>query len=494
MTEGGPVRGEQNADHQRFLAIPYAAPPTGPLRWRAPQPAAAWEGVRNALQPSPACLQAPGGTGAKRLSEDCLYLDIVAPSGAREAARPVMVWIHGGGFYGGSAGDYDARRLATQGDVVVVAVNYRLGPFGFIAFPGLEHSGEFGLLDQQAALRWIQRNIAAFGGDPGNITLFGESAGAMSISAHLVSPGAAGLFHKAILQSGSCLQQWPRGMISPGGDAFDQFLPVAEAMRRGQMAAESHGGGPTAVDELRGMPAQDVLKVFTTGRPTYGGEVLPEAPAAAWAAGRVHAMPLIWGSTRDEWRAVAGMFARETPFTDELYARFLDEAFGPQAAEVAAAYPARAHGGAAYAWGAVATDCAWTWPTLRSVRLASRQAPVFHYLFADPQAPNPAFPLAPGFKLGAAHATELASLFDLQGQPAAFSADQQSLAQTLIGYWSNFARTGDPGGPGLPDWPAFAGPEDRTALALAPGDEGIGPVDIWINHQAALWERLLAPR
>ena len=491
-TSAGLVRGEATATYRRFLAIPFAAPPVGDLRWRAPQPAAPWSGVRDARRSGPACLQPPGGSAAKTVTEDCLYLDVVAPVDAGpDKPRPVMVWVYGGGFTTGSASDYDARRLAVQGDVVVVTVNYRLGSMGFLGLPGLDGSGTFGLQDQQAGLRWVQRNIRAFGGDPHNVTLFGESAGAMSTCAQLVSPTSKGLFHKAIMQSGSCIQSWPKGMIWPTADAFHQFVPVDELASDGAAAAAKLGcSGADVLACLRKLPGDVALKGLPFSRPAYGGATLPEEPAKALAAGRFQAVPLIWGSTHDEWRSSSGIFAKTTPFTAELYRNILKGAYGDKAGEIEALYPLSANGTAEYAWAAASTDSVWSCATLASARLASRRTAVFQYQFDDQNAPNPAYPVPPGFKLGAAHATELMYLFDLSGNPAPFTPEQKALAHTMILYWSNFATTGHPGGPGAPDWRAFGGEADTTALSLAPGEGAIRPVDIGTNHHCGFWAKV----
>ena len=206
-------------------------------------------------------------------------------------------------------------RLAATVKVVVVTINYRLGAFGFLGLPGLADSGDFGLLDQQAALKWVRGNIAAFGGDPRNVTVFGESAGAMSVCAQLVSPGARGLFDKAILQSGSCLQRWRKGMIYPHAPGYEQFAPLAEVEQLSAETAGKLGCSEAVLDCLRKASAADLLKAWPYARPAYGGPALPSEPAKALAEGRFIAVPLIWGGTRDEWRAAAGVFSKQSAVT-----------------------------------------------------------------------------------------------------------------------------------------------------------------------------------
>ena len=228
--ESGLLRGVVSDTTVSFLGVPYAAPPVGSLRWAPPQPAPSWGGVRDATRPAGPAAQEPGEVPGGSTNEDCLHLNIVTPrTSGHGRARPVMVWLHGGGFSSGTANTYDPRRLVVEGDVIVVAVEFRLNIFGYFGYPGLEGSGTFGLQDQQAALRWVKRNINAFGGDPGNVTLFGESGGAIATCAQLTSPGSEGLFHKAILQSGATTTSWPRNAANLG--ALRLVLAPAEGRR-----------------------------------------------------------------------------------------------------------------------------------------------------------------------------------------------------------------------------------------------------------------------
>ncbi|HLG88492.1 MAG TPA: carboxylesterase family protein [Alphaproteobacteria bacterium] len=299
QTESGFVRGTVGPDYRLFLGIPYAAPPIGNLRWRPPQPAPGWGAARDATVPAAPCPQSDPRTGALIGSEDCLYLDITTPYGGHaDRPLPVMVWVHGGGFVSGSSAAYDGRNLATKGNVVVVTLNYRLGMLGFLAHLALDTespdglSGNFGLADQQAALRWIQRNIAAFGGDPLNITIFGDEAGANSICAQLVSPGAAGLFERAIVQNGNCVD----------------LLPVVDAAeKRGDALAQDLGcdDPKAAPDCLRGKSISDLLKVDSAQRkasdplvwgPVVGAAGLPLQPADGLANGTLPKISLMVGA------------------------------------------------------------------------------------------------------------------------------------------------------------------------------------------------------
>lgn len=247
-TAQGEVLGRADGGVLRYQGIPYAAPPVGELRWRAPRPPTPWAGVRPATSAGPRCAQRaaaadiPHATAAST-TEDCLTLDVTVPAGTSPTARlPVLVWVHGGGFAAGAGGDYDPRRLVTAGPLVVVTINYRLGVLGFLGLAGLPDSGSFGLLDQQQALRWVQRNAAVFGGDPGTVTLAGESAGADSVCSQLAAPGAAGLFQRAVLQSGGCGAANLIDVIRPGaGPAGDTWKPLPLVEETGAGVADQLG-------------------------------------------------------------------------------------------------------------------------------------------------------------------------------------------------------------------------------------------------------------
>ncbi|GGQ52574.1 carboxylesterase/lipase family protein [Couchioplanes azureus] len=471
-TDAGLVRGTLHDGYRTFHGIPYAAPPTGDLRWRPPQPVAPWPDVREADAPGPACKQnSPGHGGPRSGAEDCLYLNVTTPLG-KPHRRPVVVWLHGGSFQTGSGGMYDAHRLAVRGDVVVVTVNYRLGVFGFLGLPGLAGSGTFGLQDQQAALRWVRRNAAAFGGDPRNVTLAGQSAGGLSACAHLASPAAAGLFDRAVLQSGPCLTDWPAELSYPDVEAGSPFSPVADVRRAGaELAATLHCGADVAAC-LRAQPA-DALLQHTEGvgldaflNPAHGTALLPRHPADALRAGAFHRVPVLSGNTRDEHRGMIAFVEAGSPVTAERYAAVLKAAFGDRAGQVAAAYPVEAYASPAQAWAAVATDRIWACPTLAGNRLFARHTPTFAYEFAEGQGP-----------WGAYHGSELPYLFDVAPLPPPAGP---ALAEEMIDAWSRFAATGGAGWPRLR--PGAATPYVRT---LATGASG--GVDLAAEHRCGLW-------
>ncbi|AXB46536.1 carboxylesterase/lipase family protein [Amycolatopsis albispora] len=476
-TDAGAVRGTVTEQVRTFQGVPYAAPPVGELRWRPPQPVRPWPGVRHATAPGSVCPQeknpeAPQGS----TNEDCLYLNVTTPAGGAKR-KPVVVWTPGGGFFMGAGSNYGPERLATRGDAVVVTINYRLGIFGFYGRHGLPGSGTFGLQDQQAALRWVQRNIAAFGGDPGNVTLAGESAGGMSTCAQLTSPRSAGLFHRAIMQSGSCDFSWENASQYPNQKAGSYWVPRERIEADGDaMAAEL--GCPT-IDCLRARPAAELMGQFTrfTSSAT-GTPVLPRDPGQALRDGRFHRVPVLSGNNHDEARSYLVSFG---PIDAAKYQELLVNMAGPeQAARIAAEYPLSAYESPAHAWAAVTTDRIWSCTQLSAGRALAREVPVYAYEFADRHSP-----LAEGgpIPLGAAHGVELPYLFALGGIEFPLAPDQRRLSEQMIDYWTAFARDGDPNGPGRPRW------TPEQALSLAPSGQGdIRPVDLAAEHHCAFWQ------
>lgn len=488
----GPVRGRVFEDFSLFQGIPYAAPPTGELRWRAPQPVQPWTEVRDATKPGNPCPQtASAFANIQSSDEDCLYLDVTAPRTA--GTKPVMVWLHGGGGTNGSGSAFDASRLAVDEDVVVVTPNFRLGILGYFAFPGLEDGGCFGLQDQQAVLRWVRDNIAAFGGDPNNVTLFGESYGAFNIGAHLVAPGSAGLFHRAIIQSGFALMRPPANTFMPGQPGLSSmWMPLPELEHVGLQLADQLGWvlpkKGDLLQQLREVEVDELLQmssVFT--RPAFGGQVLPQAPDEALRNGQFHDVPVLLGSNRDEARLFVGLFyeAAGQPVTTERLAHLLEQAFGENAAAVAAEYSADSFDFASLEWAQILTDRAWALSTWELAEALSGRSEAFVYEFADRGAPH-ILPFPPGFPAGAYHSAELLYQFDL-GEPADLGEAQRKLARTMNSYWANFARTGDPNGEGLPEWAPFAS-GDPHVQQLAP--ERIERTDFAADHRLEFWREL----
>jgi para-nitrobenzyl esterase len=467
-TDSGRLRGDRVGGVTRFLGVPYAAPPVGELRWRPPQPAARWNGVRPATQFAPHCAQGASPFGQASASEDCLYLNVFTPQRTDRGLphlAPVMVWIHGGALVVGESDDYDPARLVAQG-VVVVTINYRLGALGFLAHPALSAestngaSGNFGLLDQQAALRWVQRNVRQFGGDPGNVTIFGESAGGLSVHSQLVSPLAAGLFHRAIVQSGSYqLTQQTLSTAQAGGSAF----------------ATQAGCADQSLACLRGLPVATVLanQGGATTSPTVDGFVLTRSVGEAIRTGNFNHVPVVEGTTRDEWRLFVAQteVATHTPLTAAGYIPAIAATLRvsiPVATALAAAYPLNSFSSPSVALGAIGTDAIFACNTRTVAGLLAPQVPTFQYEFNDPDAPMLFLPPV-SFPTGAYHASEIQYVFNLTTPfpPPAPSAGQVRLAQTMVSYWTRFARAGDPNSAEAPSWPRYDA--DQRFQSLVPG-------------------------
>ncbi|MFD9406382.1 carboxylesterase/lipase family protein [Streptomyces sp. NPDC059989] len=492
-TDAGRVRGRAHGAYSTFEGVPYAAPPVGARRWRLPEPAPRWKGVREAGAPGAHCVQLPAiGPGGPSGSEDCLHLNVTAPSGGvgRSGARPVMVWFHGGGFVNGWGDQYRPERLAVEGDAVVVTVNYRLGVFGLFGHPELGGAPDFALADQQAALRWVRANAGRFGADPHDVTVFGESAGALSVCAHLTSPASAGLFRRAIVQSGSCSTTMPPRSLLPGRGAYEPFAPESRTVAEGVAAAARLGCGDTAgvLDCLRRLDAGTLATpelTQTFSAVSYGNALLPLEPRRALEAGRFHRVPVMQGTTRDEMRIFVGQTLAQEPIGDgAAYRARLERSFGADTARaVEAAYPVSRYPTPAAAWAAVLSDASFTCPTLRDSGALARHVPTYDYLFSDGDAPNfTGLPPVPGLPYGASHGFELPYLFTL----APLTDPQRGLADRMIGYWTRFARTGVPGAAGAPDWPRYGAP--GSVLSLAPGPDGIRTLDARAAHHCALWD------
>jgi para-nitrobenzyl esterase len=496
-TDTGKVRGQVHGDHRLFQGIPYAAPPQGELRWQPPQPPKSWDGVHDATKPGSPCPQLTtpyGGEGST--NEDCLFLNVTTPRAEKsDDPKPVMVWIHGDGAIG--SGDiFDARRLAARGDVVVVTLNYRMGVFGAFGHPELPDSGTLGLQDQRAALEWVQRNAAAFGGDASNVTLFGVSFGATAIAGHLISSRSQGLFQKAIMHSGFSVMDSPAGAMYPFLGALEWFGWKSDAQVRetgAAVAAELGCADPeTALDCLRDKPVKElldypsVMNLFQSY--AYGSKDLPEVPQDAMAAGDFPDIPIMAGSTRDEHRTLTAI--REMsgyPMTETEYRPALHQAFGEHAEQVAQQYPLSDYDNAALAFSSVMTDRMWSKATFRQNTLLSQRSPLYFFEFAD-RTPPEEFPFPEGIPSGAYHNSDISYLFPTPEFTDKMSPEQRRLSDDMIDYWSSFSRTGDPAAEGGPAWDRFN--DTGHVQALAPGGDGIGGVDYVTEHNLEFWNSL----
>ena len=485
-TANGAVRGLANGAVNEFLGIPYAAPPVGALRWRPPQPAASWSGVRDATQFAPHCPQPASPFGQASMSEDCLFLNVFTPSHQNAGSyRPVMVWIHGGALVTGESNDYAPAKLVDDG-VTVVTINYRLGALGFLAHPALAdangQSGDYGLMDQQAALRWVQRNIASFGGNPNHVTIFGESAGGLSTLSQVASPQARGLFQKAIVESGSY-------------NLTQASLSSAEAAGAG--FATNAGCASQTAACLRSLPVSTILANENTAgyTPNINAEVLPETLKTAFATGNFNRVPIVNGTNRDEWRLfVALSELAGSPVTASNYQSMISSTLGVSPAVatiIAAKYPLSAFPSPSVALGAVGTDAIFACPALTIDQSVSHFVPTFAYEFNDENAPENFLPPV-SFPYGAAHASEIQYLMDLPTAafPGTLSVPQQQLATIMKGYWTNFAKRGFPSSFGTPFWPLFNNLTQKMQ-SLAPPTPQTG-TNFANTHNCAFWTALEA--
>lgn len=441
-----------------FLGIPYGAPPVGNKRWTAPEPAAPWQGVRSAAHFGDRCIQTHPWpdmlfqSGAE--SEDCLSLSVWTPAKPGEHL-PVMVWIHGGGFFSGASDEqrHDGSALASKG-VVLVAINYRLGVMGFFAHPELtaesprHASGNYGLLDQIAALRWVHDNIAAFGGDPNNVTIFGESAGSFAVSELMASPLAKGLFHKAIGESGGAFRQ--------GGLAV-QTLAAAE--QHGKDLATAVGAGSLAA--LRAVPPDKLIAAQgnSTFAPILDGYALPDDPRDVFTAGRQAKVPLLAG-----WNSAE---IKLPPTTVAAFAQQLAQAFPQDLDSARVLYPAHDDREARLSAIALASDNfiafgTWKWIELHAT---TGGVPVYRYLFDQPMPTDSGPP--PLDDPGAAHAMDIEYVFEtLESRHLAWRDVDHKVADFTATLWTNFAKRGDPNGPGVPQWPAWNAPGEKRLMRI----------------------------
>jgi len=490
VTQSGRLQGVVSTEMIEYLGIPYAAPPVGTLRWMPPQAFGRWKGVFQATQFGNTCPQINGG------DENCLFLNVYTPhakNSAKPTRLPVMVWIHGGGLTNGAGSDFDPTPLVEGGDVIVVTINYRLGMLGFFAQQALDTeghlAGNYGFMDQQFALRWVKRNIAAFGGDPRRVTIFGKSAGGLSIYSQLASPLAAGLFQRAIAQSGAYAGFAP--------DYRVQILPIATVETTGNPLVESGAALADAVgcpDQIAAcLRAVDPGTLVMTPKaifPTIDGRLLTQTPGDAFTGGNFNRVPVITGNNHDEYRYfVATNFP--LPVTNAQYAGVFDAVFGSQLApRVEAQYPLGINPPAnetELQLAAAGTDGIFVCTARRAEQALAQYVTVYAYEFNDENAPAPKIQNL-NFPLGAYHGADVQYLFNRNGVPAPLTPDQQALSQAMISYWTQFAKTGDPNSPGQPLWAAYdpATDERLSFVPLEPAVESGFATD----HMCAFWDHL----
>ena len=467
-TYSGVLKGAHAGGVRAFKGVPYAAPPIGDKRWKAPQPVRPWAGIRDATTFASACPQ-PNTiiTPSPSEQEDCLYLNVYAPQGVTPASRlPVMVWLHGGSYMYGTGSIYDASELARSGQVVVVTVNYRLGALGFLALPQLKAENpalSFGLQDQQAALKWVHSNISAFGGDKDRVTLFGESAGAASTCVHLASPSASGLFHRAIIQSGACDASWaaiPLAKAYDTGRDFAQQMGCTDegsvlACLRSKSTADLLRFVPRAADANPGDPSAALPWIGV-----IDGVLIPDMPLNIVKAGQAAKVPVMLGTNQNEGGLyVAWEFdvPQGSPMTEAQYEdKLLSYGQNPSGAAILKSiYSLKAYGTPNRAIGGMLTDLLFSCEANKMARaFANSGVAVYTYEFHDPHPPS--LLTVPVSDMGAYHAAETQFLFDL-GTAGQFTTEQKQLRNQMIGYWSNFAAAGQPNGANHPQWPRFNG-------------------------------------
>jgi para-nitrobenzyl esterase len=485
VTGSGSLTGVAAEDVNEYLGIPYAAPPVGALRWLPPKAFGHWPGVLAATHFGRECPQFNSALGVEIGSENCLYLNVYTPKPTKSAASdnalglPVMVWIHGGGLTSGSGANYDPSPLVEAGNVIVVTINYRLGLLGFFAQSSLDAEGHlnanYGLMDQQFALKWVQQNIAAFGGNPNRMTIFGESAGGQSIYANLASPRAAGLFQGAIAESGS---------YGSFVDYYDAIIPIADAETVGSAFEESGAAFADAVGCtsqtsacLRAVPATTLVDVQSFPMyPVVDGTVLPNTPGAAFASGAFNRVPVISGTNHDEYR----LFVAEdydfqgNPLTNAEYTTAVDALWGTALGPIVLDdYPLPvnpAADAASLALGASGTDGIFSCPARLADQSLAQYVTTYTYEFSDEDAPLDIFAafITPSFPLGAYHSAEIQYLMNILGIPAPFTSDQSQLSRAMISYWTHFATTGDPNSADQPVWSPYNSTTDEFQSFVPP--------------------------
>ena len=483
MTGAGQVKGATADGMRKYLGIPYAAPPVGELRWRPPQAPASWSGVRDATKFAAHCAQLNRGVfAAPSNTEDCLYLNVFAPT-ANGEKRPVMVWFYGGGLFSGESEDYDGAKLAVRGNVIVVTLNYRVGALGFLSHAALNQEGHaavnYGIMDQQFALRWVKDNIQRFGGDPDNVTIFGQSGGGTSVMANLQSPLSRGLFHKAINQSGTRIAVTkPETMLKIGEDfatsagCADQSAKCLRALTTEQVLANQAG----------------VLRVVADF-PSVDGQVITKPAYESFDSGTYNQVPILTGLVQDEQSFFMPELATKKPLTTDEYDKYAESFGASHKARLLERYPLNKYES----------------PTLAEIDMAQRSkactarmlnrawskyAPLYSYEFRERTAPSYFPPTS--YPMRAYHTAELQYLFPMfrggQGTARPLSEDQAKLSDRMVDYWTGFARTGNPSaGFGRFD----ASKDNVNILDLTPLREEAGYGQ---SNHCDLWDSILSYR
>jgi para-nitrobenzyl esterase len=508
QASAGPLQGLDNHGVYEYLGIPYAQPPVGDLRWQSPQPYPQWTKAREATHFGPTCAQITtlgAFAGPPNSNEDCLYLNVFTPKHAGNEKLAVMVWIHGGGNFDGESNDYDAGKLVSKGNLVVVTLNYRLGLLGWLANPALDHEGHpfgnYGLMDQQLALKWVQKNIASFGGDPKRVALGGQSAGSVDASANVVSPLAAGLFNRAIFES-VLLDSISLSAGEKLGTAFSTA------------AGCGSGSGPDVAACLRSLPVETILKLqgtesangpYVTTPPIADGTIVPsQGLFAAFKKGKFTHMPMMSGFTHDEYNfpiAINEYFSAppQAPVSEADVRKYVETTYGANASKVLAAYNL-----GSYATPQLALDSMGTGslvcPQQAVNQILSSQVPLYAYEFNDRTAPF-FFPELPGFQSLAYHTADIQYLFSgwhggTRGIAHPLNSAQEQLSEELVTAWANFARTGNPNQTGDRPWPRYDTRKPQSSFYLLediPASSLRTANQMSEEHQCKLWDSLQMP-
>lgn len=511
-TKEGPVQGFISNGVTKFLGIPYAEPPMGELRWLPPKDHARWTNVLPATKFAPICaLKTTLGvfSGPPNNNEDCLYLNVFAPEVRPSQPLPVIVFIHGGGNYDGETPGYDGSKMVTKGKAIVVTMAYRLNLMGFLSHPALNNEGHpfanYGLLDQIAAFKWVQRNVSLFGGDKDNVTLAGQSAGAIDVQFHMVSPFAKDLFHRAICQS-SCM-------------AFPPLTTAAAAEAKGIAFAEAagcgSGRGPEVAQCLRHLPAEKVMEFAGTPNSIsqyvspyiVDGQIVPDTPLKLFKNGQFQRVPVMNGGTRDEWNFTLALpvyasstdNAKRTAPTAEQYHKYINSTFAPPAytegtaAKVLDLYPLSAFKSPYAAWNRVASDALRLCNLRSKNKIMAQYVPVYAYEFADATAPS-YFPDMPGMEdLGAYHTMDIQYIFpSWHGSPLgivkALNEKQAKLSDQMVVSWGNFAKTGNPNGTGNSPWPVSNANASGWLIQDLPGVSSMTDAEYSKLHNCDFWD------
>ena len=489
-TADGSLKGTVSQGVREFFGVPYAAPPVYDLRFAPPQPVQPWTGVRSATVQGPACIQfqISGVKNNQATSEDCLYLDIYTPRNARPGDKlPVVFWMHGGGNTQGTGVIYGGQRFASLTNSIFVSINYRLGAYGWLALPQLAASGlgpgNYGLLDQIAALKWVRDNIAAFGGNARNITIDGQSAGAEAVCDLLASPLAAGMFQRGILESGPCNSITPLS-LSAGEALSEKFAAAAGCGNSSAVVSCLRGTQPVSLAVNAWTPnLVAAAQKYVLNSPVYGTPVLPRPPEQAILSGHWNKVPLIIGGVRDENKLFN---IAQADLTAAQYTAEIQSQYGANAAAVLAHYPVSDYPKPFYALSAVGTDSGFACHSYWLANQTASQVPTWQEEFNDPTSPTLFGFQPPGIDMSNAHSAELAYLWNFTLGDRPLTTIELLLGEQMDRYWGAFAHTANPNAPGLTGWPRVT-TGTHPVIDFRPTGNTVSTTVFPTEHQCSFW-------